>query len=203
MKKPTQQQLDWEMVKLTLQQQKQKQNKQKQQKQKQQEQQQQQTWQQVQPVHYNWSKRENMQQKQKVLKQFETKPPTTFYYDRKTKRYCLFHGTTSNTFESFLQHKGLLFKFYLTPNIQEAVKYAENQKQRRYANDPSILPAILVFRIKKELLEQFYRNTSVYIDFLNYFTIEQGGEDAQKLLKNSLVEMIMLKPKQQRKISSG
>lgn len=153
-------------------------------------------------VQHSWLKRQQQEQTMKrqfqKIQQKQTGLPYKLYSDRKEfnrnkkVRFCLFHGTTNNQFESFIQNK-LTWDFYLTPDLEVAIWYAKEKKKQTYKHDPTVLPAILVFKIlNSSVLDKLFSDKKTFDPTTGYLTIRKE-EDFEYLIKNSLVEMITLK----------
>lgn len=111
------------------------------------------------------------------------------YKDKTTKQICLFHGTTTDSFQIFESQGTIMPNFFLTFDLEEALFYANDRNKRKLQRHPDRLPGLLVFRIKKgreKVLKE--------LPFSDTHIVLRSQQDIDKLLKNSLVEMISIKP---------
>lgn len=144
-------------------------------------------------------RRQQLKTIQKQLKRF-TFGDINFYVDKKLfdnenkKLVCLFHGTTTEELENFITEKQIIPKFFMTSDLHEAITYANDKKRR--CKDKDVLPALLIFKVPEDVFKKLYKQN------YNYF-VAQTDADIDLLMKNSMVEMITIKPTQQKQKSKS
>jgi seryl-tRNA synthetase len=152
--------------------------------------------QQFQLVQYTdtWKRRQQQVQTiQKQYKRIQIQPNFPIYRDKKTNKLCLFHGTTTDNFDTFTQDQKTIFpKFFLTFDLQEAIRYANTRYQQRKQQGTTIHPALLVFMLKDEesiLQGKGIKKQEIAGTYLNL----KKPETIASFLKNTTVEMITIK----------
>lgn len=149
-----------------------------------------------------WKQRQ--QQLPTIQRQFQKIEPKqqnapTVYFDKQTKKFCLFHGTTSKHFQSFTQvQKQIVPGFYLSFDLEEAVRYANDRYEREKRGAEDVLPALLVFRFKDSDI-----GVLKTLEYSNTHVVLKKKKDIQLFLKNTIVEMIKIKPSSRQQSKSA
>lgn len=141
-----------------------------------------------------WKHRQQQQntiraQFQKIHQQKDLPP---IYVDKTTKQICLFHGTTIDQFPLFTERqKTILPKFYLTFDLSEAIRYAHDRAKKTH-----VPPGLLVFKIRDQTL-------LTKLEISNTHIVLKKQTDIRLFLKNTIVEMITIKPPRQQSTKSS
>jgi len=142
--------------------------------------------------------KQKQQQVQTIQRQFQKITPLQpgmppVYVDKETNKICLFHGTTTDAFRSFTeQQKDILPKFYLSFDLKEAISYANNRYTHKKKQAKDIRPGLLVFKLKDEKILNKLEYSTTHI-------VLKTPKDIKLFLKNTIVEMITIKPSSPKK----